>query len=219
MAIDTLNPRIEVTAGNGVTVAFDFDFKIFATTDIVAYKKSAAGVYTLGVLGVDYTVAFETDEEGGTVTWTVAPVSGGQSVILSAVPLTQPTELGRDTTVPAKTQETMFDRLQAQIQDLQDQLNRAALQPVTPPLPDAVVIEAPEEGMLLSWTAVGDTWHIEPVSPEAAAVESDPDAVLFDSGLFANRPATPANATYYHATDQDVIYFYSLATANWRAAF
>ena len=69
-------------AGNSSKVAFDFAFKILAKTDLVVSKISAAGVSS-GALTVDsdYTVAFDPVAETGTVTYTVAPVTNGYSVI------------------------------------------------------------------------------------------------------------------------------------------
>lgn len=98
-------------AGNGVIVAFNFSFKILATTDLVVSKLNAAGISsgTL-ILGTDYTVTFDAVAETGTVTYTVAPVSGGFSVIARSSDTTQQTSLPREGNAPAKTTETMIDK-------------------------------------------------------------------------------------------------------------
>lgn len=106
-------------AGNGVTVAFNFAFKILATTDLVVSKRNAAGVSsgTL-ILGTDYTVTFDPIAETGTVTYTVAPVSGGFSNIARNSNNQQQTSLPRDGVMPAKTVETMIDKLTLLMQEI-----------------------------------------------------------------------------------------------------
>lgn len=106
-------------AGNGATVAFSFAFKILATTDLVCSKIDAGGNLTVGTLGVDYTVVFDPIQETGTVTWTVAPVNGGFSNIARTSNAQQQSALPREGPFPAKTAETMIDKLQLEIQELQ----------------------------------------------------------------------------------------------------
>ncbi len=107
------------TAGNGSLLAFDFNFKIFSSSDLVVKKKSAAGVYTDPlILGTDYTVVFDTDAETGTVTFTVAPVSGGAANIARSSGLVQNTVWPREGVTPAKTLENAIDRLVLLVQEL-----------------------------------------------------------------------------------------------------
>lgn len=115
-------------SGNGVTLAFDFAFKIQAASDLAVYKIDAAGAQSaLLVDGVDYTVSFDPIAETGTVTYVVAPVSSGYSLIKRATPITQETSLPREGVPPAKTIETMIDRLAAQVQEMQTALANAVL--------------------------------------------------------------------------------------------
>lgn len=106
-------------AGNGVTVAFNFTFKILATTDLVVSKVDASGNSsgTL-VLETDYTVAFDPIAETGTVTYTVAPVTGGYSLIERESNNQQQTSLPREGPMPAKTVETMLDKDMMLLQEL-----------------------------------------------------------------------------------------------------
>lgn len=107
-------------AGNGVTLAFDFGFKILAASDLQVYKLDAAGAQSsLLILGTDYTVSFDPIAENGTVTYTTAPVSGGYSLIERSTEQTQETSLPREGPMPAKTVETMIDKLTAIVQELQ----------------------------------------------------------------------------------------------------
>lgn len=107
-------------AGNGVIVAFSGSFKILAATDLVVSKLDANGNSsgTL-ILGTDYTVTFDHIAETWTVTYTVAPVSGGFAVISRASNVAQQTSLPREGPMPAKTVETMVDKLTLIMQELQ----------------------------------------------------------------------------------------------------
>lgn len=223
-------------AGNGSKTAFNFAFKIFATTDIVAYKKSAAGVYTLGVLGVDYTVTFDTTAETGTVTWTVAPVSGGASAIARDTPATQTTTFPREGVTPARTLENALDRLTLKVQELEKKLDRTALQAIVPTAYKTLVVEAPVDAKGLRWRQSGDTWYIEstdydPDDPDgyataaaasataaaasAAAAIAAAAGLSVQSGLYSARPAAPSALTWYYSTDREQTEVYIPAASKW----
>lgn len=107
-------------AGNGVTLAFSGSFKILAPTDLVVSKVDASGNSsgTL-ILGTDYTVTFDPIAETWTVTYTSAPVTGGFSNVERSSDITQETSLPREGTIPAKTVETMIDKLTMIMQELE----------------------------------------------------------------------------------------------------
>lgn len=115
----TTDYQPSIQAGNGILVAFNFAFKILATTDLVVAKTDAAGNSsgTL-ILGTDYTVTFDPIAETGTVTYTVAPVSGGFSQISRDSNNQQQTSLPREGPMPAKTVETMIDKLTLLLQEV-----------------------------------------------------------------------------------------------------
>lgn len=115
-------------SGNGVTVAFNFNFKILASTDLVVSKIDAGGVPsgTL-ILGTDYTVTFDPIAESGTVTYTVAPVSGGYSLIKRSSNDQQQTSLPREGPAPAKSIETMIDKVAIRMQELEYALSLVVL--------------------------------------------------------------------------------------------
>jgi hypothetical protein len=106
-------------AGNGSTLAFQFNFKILAATDLVVSKLDTNGVSsgTL-VLGVDYTVTFDPIQEVGTVAYTVAPLLNGFSVIERESNNQQQSSLPREGVFPAKTVETMIDKAVMLAQEL-----------------------------------------------------------------------------------------------------
>lgn len=106
--------------GNGVNLNFDFNFKILAATDLVVFKIDASNNQSAAlILGTDYTVTFDPIAENGQVTYTVAPVNGGFSLITRVSDNQQESSLQREGPFPAKTVETMTDKLTALIQELQ----------------------------------------------------------------------------------------------------
>lgn len=158
----TNTTTLVATAGDGAETEFDFAFKIFAETDLVVYKKSAAGVYTLQTLTTNYTVEFDTEAETGTVTFLVAPVgSGGGALILRATSETQDTSFPREGLTPSKTIENAIDKLTLLVQEMQERLDRAPLQPAYPPNPAAIIVEAPEDGAVLRWRIDAGVPYIE----------------------------------------------------------
>jgi hypothetical protein len=118
MAVETIYAEVE-EAGNDVKLAFDFSFKILAQADLVVRKKAADGSYSAPLtLGSDYTVTFDPEAETGTVTYAVAPVTGGASNIGRSTPPTQESVLTREGPLPVKTLETMVDKLTLLVQEI-----------------------------------------------------------------------------------------------------
>lgn len=226
MAVTVDQPRLAIAAGNGVETEFDFQFKIFAKTDLKCWKVSAAGVYTLGVVDVDYTVAFNAADEEGTVTWTVAPVSGGYSVISgSEMPFTQGTEFPRDTAIPNSTFRNAFDRATVLIQQLSDAVfGRAVLWAEELYLDDReqiVISEAPVDrrAAIFERNSDDDGWNIVPSSydPDVLYNLSAALAVTYNEGLSTARPAAPTVRTTYYSTDTGELAIYIPTAAKWFA--
>jgi len=72
------------------------DFRVFAQTEVSVKKTSSTGVITTLAYGTDYTVTLNLNQNsnpGGSITTTVAPVTGESLVIVSSVPFTQTTTL------------------------------------------------------------------------------------------------------------------------------
>lgn len=196
MAVDTSAVRISKQAGNSILLAFDFSFKIFAKTDLACYKVSAAGVYTLGVVDVDYTVSFDIAASTGTVTWSVAPVTGGFSVIIgNALPMTQTATIPREGPTPAATQKNMVDKLTLLVQQLSERVDRALLQPLTPVNPTALSIEAPVASRIVAWDSDADT--LVNTSKTLSTFQTDVDNTAANaaaSAASASASATSATA-------------------------
>lgn len=179
MSVNTIYAPVE-QAGNSVTLTHAFPFKILANTDIVARKKAADGTYSAPlVLGVDYTVAFDVNVEGGVVTWTVAPVTGGASNLQRISDKTQGTVYPREGNLPAKTSESVADKLTLLTQELIDRITaRAPLYPAVPLNPAQLIIKPVTDRRALIASTNGDgTFNIvpstyDPDAQEAAAAAS-----------------------------------------------
>lgn len=123
--------------GNGVAVSFPFTFKIFAASDVKVAIANSAGVETVLVEGTDYTVTPNADQDatpGGTVTYPVSgsplPVGSVLSVI-GDLDYDQPLDLPSGGNFSPIALENQLDRATMQIQQLKEQVDRAAKLPQT----------------------------------------------------------------------------------------
>jgi len=145
------------TAGDGATVAFDFTFKIFNSSDLTVYKTTAAtGVLnTALVLNTDYTVTFTSGTAGGTVTYTVAPTALQESLIVREATLTQATSYPVESNLPEKTFENSLDKLTMIVQQLDEKIGRCITFLATSSLED-ITIPTPSAGKAWLWNATAD---------------------------------------------------------------
>lgn len=219
MSVAQTAERVSKQAGNGVTTAFSGSWKIFAKTDLTCYKVSAAGVYTLGVIDVDYTVVFDTAAETWTVTWTVAPVTGGYSVVLGdAVPYTQASAFPREGVTPAATVKNALDKLTVLVHQLRDFLERVPRQPATPVNPNnPITMATPVTRRALVYVISGSDVSIEPSAydPDTLYNQSALLAPSYGEGLAAARPAAPAARTAYYSTDTGELAVYIPTAGRW----
>lgn len=129
---------IEVTSsytrasGNGVTTVFPFAFKIFSASDLVVRDiLDSTGVPTTKTLTTDYNVSISVTDEGGSVSFGMAPASGHTIDIRRSVPLQQPEDIRNQGRFLPEIHEGVFDKLEAQIQDTR------RLVALSPHLPDS----------------------------------------------------------------------------------
>lgn len=125
--------------GDGVTVNFPTR-QFLANDDIKATLRSSTGVETLWIEGSDYTLVGAGDPNGGTLTATVAPVTGETLVIKTDPSPTQETQYPEGGPFPAKAHETALDKGALVDQNILEQLSRAITVPVTD---TATVLELP----------------------------------------------------------------------------
>ncbi len=144
-------------SGNGVTTAFPFTFKVFAGTDVqVVEFDVATNVETIKTITTHYTVSLNSDQDvnpGGTVNYLVAPATGKQVTLLSAIPALQDTDLVGGGGFYPQTIENSLDRLTALIQQLQELQSRSMLLPVSFNL--TALLPTPTPFNLLGWDGSG----------------------------------------------------------------
>ena len=123
--------------GNGAATTFPFTFKVFAEGDVKVVTAGADGVETVRVLGADYSVALNANQEtspGGTVTYPIsgAPLATGSVLsLVGDVDYDQPLDLPSGGNFSPLALENQLDRATMQIQQLHEEMGRTAKLPVT----------------------------------------------------------------------------------------
>lgn len=113
--------------GNGVTTAFEYQFKIYEPEHLRVILIDTDGGETVLNHQHDFTVTGVADDSGGNAVLNVAPVNGQKIVLLRGVPFTQDTDLENQGAYYAETVEVRMDLLTMQIQQLKEQTDRSIL--------------------------------------------------------------------------------------------
>ena len=114
-------------SGNSSTTAFTYTFTINSTSEISVIERSAAGVETTKTEGsgsTNYAIVNNGDA-GGTVTMVTAPATGTTLVLRRNTSLTQGTDYIANDPFPAETHEDALDKLQMQVQETQEEVDRS----------------------------------------------------------------------------------------------
>ena len=125
--------RVGPVTGLGIS-RVDFDFKIFASSNVLVIRTSKAGVDKTLKEGEDYTVTWDEDQTaniGGYITLDEFLTDGESITILSDVAYTQELDLHAEGDFNPNDINVNFDRLEAQIQQLKEKLSRAAVAPAS----------------------------------------------------------------------------------------
>lgn len=109
--------------GNGTTTAFSYDFQMIKSSYAVVTVTKADGTETTKTLGSDYSISVL--QNGGTVTFTQAPLAGELVTIRRVVPLDQSADWQNGTAVDQQTFETALDKLTDIAVQLQEQIDRS----------------------------------------------------------------------------------------------
>lgn len=153
MAISSTSRKAGPFTGNGTTTEFSFDFKVFDPTDVAVIRACALGVETKLVVGNDYAIALNEDQNeapGGVVTLT-APLSAGCTlVLLSEVPMLQPVDITNQGGFYPDLLNDGLDRGVVQVQQLAEGLGRAIKLPVTADADD-LTLPTPRGNQVLAW--------------------------------------------------------------------
>lgn len=162
MTVENTNTK-SIQTGTGSLTAFDFAFKIFQSSDLKVYVDGV-----LKTEGTHYSVAFDTEEETGTVTFVTAPADDTQVLISRSLPYTQGTDFPVEAVYSKESVENTFDKNVMLSQQLLEGLDRALVLPVTTTLDSLELQGTPTAYHLLRWNATAD--GIDFVNPEEAAV-------------------------------------------------
>ena len=174
--------------GNGVTVAFDYEFRILDATHISVVKKSAAGVETVLSLSEDYDVSGVGAAVGGTVTLDTPLPNGETLTIIRNAPFTQMTDLENQGAYFAETIERALDLGVMRDQQLAEGLDRAVKIPVSA---DASELD----GLIEDIVRLGDSAaNIDTVAGIAGAVAAVADVAADVSEVSAVAAAVPVVA-------------------------
>lgn len=125
MTVNTTNITSGPYSGNGVTVNFSYTFRADLKSQVSVYVKDAAGVITTKTVDSDYTISGLGDDDGGTITFGTAPVTGETVYIRSNYTYTQLTDFDSQGGFFPDTHESAFDKLTFLIQQLLDKVGRA----------------------------------------------------------------------------------------------
>jgi hypothetical protein len=120
--------------GNGINTSFSFTFKVFLTSEVLVTYLTAIGTELVLVLATDYAVALNPDQSaapGGTVDLVVAPATGTYITLSSRVANTQNLLLTNAGGFYPQSINDALDRIVIQVQQLAEQISRAAVAPVS----------------------------------------------------------------------------------------
>lgn len=111
--------------GNGVTTEFQVPFPFLEGEDIYIQKQLADTTVVNLTYGTDYSVTGAGNASGGTVVLTTAPSASEVISVYRSVPLTQEVDYRENEIFPAETHEEALDKLTMEVQQLQEQADRA----------------------------------------------------------------------------------------------
>lgn len=115
--------------GNGSTTAYPFSFKVFSTAEVTVVQTNLSLVETTLTLGTNYTVSLNANQNsnpGGTVNMVSAPATGYKITLTSSLTYTQTLDLTNQGGFYPSTINDALDRATIQIQQLNEQVGRAA---------------------------------------------------------------------------------------------
>ena len=145
MTISSTESR-KAYVGNGVTQEFPFPYKFLSGSDLTVYADGVA-------LSSGYFVTGDGDEDGGTVSFIVAPATGVDIVIVRELAAIQELDLVENDPLPAEAVEDALDRAAMVSQYLSDKIGRAITLADSDVSGASLVLPAPSAGKGLKWNA------------------------------------------------------------------
>ena len=143
MTVSTGEAKAGPYDGNDVADTFAFAFKVFADTDIRVIRAAlASGTESDLTLNSDYTVSRNLDQDvspGGEITYYVGgvatPLPSTHSItIVGDFSYEQPTEVPNGGAFFAQVVETALDRLEMQVKQIKEVVDRSVTSPASSPL-------------------------------------------------------------------------------------
>jgi hypothetical protein len=162
--------------GNGATVAYNTSFVFFLSTHVYVYINQV-----LKTVNVDYTITGGNGSTG-TITFTIAPANGAAIIIKRVVPFEQQTDFENFDGNPSEVVEKTFDSIVMQTQQLDNDIQRALLLPVSS-VGVSLDLPNPEANKALVWNAAANaltntTLNIDTHTTSAQASASQAAALL-----------------------------------------
>lgn len=146
----------DVSNGNGATVVYTGNWKVFnASFFRLIYQDIATGVQTPKTLGVDYTLTFDPNSPGYSITLTAPAGVTNQVIRARQIDLTQTTPYRTSKGFQGNNEETSFDKLTSITQDIQEQVGRSLKFPVGATAIGALPV--PVDQAVLTWSGVNGT--------------------------------------------------------------
>ncbi len=213
MTVNASTRRAGPFAGTGVIVAYPFDFKVFAASDLrVVRAVIATGVTTDLTLDSDYSVALNSDQDadpGGTVSHLVAGVATALPVtdtltIAGNLPYTQPTDITNLGGFYPQVVEDGFDRVTMLVQQNNDAVERSLQLNIATDQDFDVQMPAPVAGEILGW------------SPDGLSLQNYPTDTAISTALLEARLASTASASVGAGlVGEDLSLAYAAGTVGW----
>lgn len=159
MTVNATTRRAGPYIGNGIADTFDFEFKVFAKTDLRVVFTDSDGLETDGVLDSDYRVTMNADQNadpGGTVTYQVSAVdtplpTGTNITLLTDLEYEQTTDITNGGGFYPQVIEDALDRNVVLIQQLEERTGRAITLAVSTPDGVSTSLPAPVSQHLVGW--------------------------------------------------------------------
>lgn len=164
----------DIYTGNGSTKNFQYNFKILQASDLLVQTETGNNVFTTHTLNSDYTVSGTGDENGGTVSFSVAPAQDIPVILYGQFDLLQETDFEEGDSLPAETLEDRFDKTVMVLNRLSEHINRSIAFKVTTTVEDQVTLPDPEASKILGWNSAAD--NLENVTNPAVAAAASASA-------------------------------------------
>lgn len=181
MTVSNQTPRNGPYTGNGSTTSFSYTFRADLEAELVVVLEEG-GTETVQTLTTHYTTTGIGNTNGGTIEMVTAPTSDQTLTIRRDVTHQQSIDLQNRKSVIPQVIEDGFDELTRQMQDLAEQVERAALFPVSGSL-TGLEYPTPSAGTAIGWNATGDGLENLSTLPTATLSASSDNGVLtYNSG-------------------------------------